>query len=222
MKSCPKCGAENRQNASECRLCATPLKEPVAVQPVIAVKEPGGQTICPACTAANEPEWIFCMQCGKRLPGHEPKSAAPVVPPPEASVTPQLSAGVKCGQCGEINSTTGFYCSACGALLSADSGEIKGPLRKAVVQLITEGGQVGEIHTIDRTETVIGRVDGDLIFPHDGYMSSRHARIVERDGRYILLDQSSRNGTFVRIKGEVELQPGDMFLVGKQLFRFEK
>jgi hypothetical protein len=214
MNSCPKCGAENRQNAKECRLCATPLEAAVVPSPV--VKESGGQMICPSCNAANEREWVFCMQCGKRLPGHEPKSAVAAIP------EPQPASGVKCKQCGELNSSTGFYCAACGALLAADSGEKAGPTRKPVIQLITEGGQVGEIHAIERAETVIGRVDGDLIFPHDGYMSGRHAVITERDGRYLLVDQSSRNGTFVRIKGEVELQPGDMFLVGKQLFRFEK
>jgi pSer/pThr/pTyr-binding forkhead associated (FHA) protein len=91
-----------------------------------------------------------------------------------------------------------------------------------VLQLITEGGQVGEIHKLDRPETFIGRVDGDVIFPHDGFMSSRHARVIERGGRYFLCDQNSRNGTFIRIDREAELKAGDMFLVGKQLFRFEK
>lgn len=217
MNTCPKCGAENRRHATECRLCATPLEAATAGQ-AGTVKEAAGQTLCPACNAANEPQWVFCMQCGKRLPGHEAKAPPPPSIEPAAEPEP---AGVKCKQCGEVNSTTGFYCSACGALLAGDVGEKAGLARKPVIQLITEGGQVGEVHPLDRTETVIGRVDGDLIFPHDGYMSGRHARIMERKGRYFLLDHSSRNGTFVRIKGEVELQPGDMFLVGKQLFRFE-
>jgi hypothetical protein len=36
-----------------------------------------------------------------------------------------------------------------------------------------------------------------------------------------LVDDDSRNGTFIRINGEVELKPGDMILIGRQLFRFE-
>ncbi|HXG66568.1 MAG TPA: FHA domain-containing protein, partial [Blastocatellia bacterium] len=62
----------------------------------------------------------------------------------------------------------------------------------------------------------------DLTFPHDVYLSGRHARVIERDGRYFLVDQNSRNGTFIRISKEVELKPGDIFLVGKQVFRFNK
>ena len=83
-----------------------------------------------------------------------------------------------------------------------------------------EGGQPGEIYQL-REDTVIGRSAGDIMFPHDGFMSGKHARVVQRGDTFVLTDEGSRNGTFVRIKGEVELKPGDMILVGKQLFRFE-
>jgi pSer/pThr/pTyr-binding forkhead associated (FHA) protein len=52
-------------------------------------------------------------------------------------------------------------------------------------------------------------------------MSGRHARIVRRGAAFVLSDEGSRNGTFVKIKADVELKNGDMILVGKQLFRFE-
>ena len=91
---------------------------------------------------------------------------------------------------------------------------------KAVIQMITEGGQVGEVYEIVGGELKIGRIEGDVKFPHDGFMSGQHARVVERDGRYFLVDEQSRNGTFIRIREEVELRPGDTFLVGKQVFKF--
>ena len=86
--------------------------------------------------------------------------------------------------------------------------------------LVMEGGQAGEVYELG-DDTVIGRSNGDIVFPHDGFMSGRHARIVRRGGSFVLADERSRNGTFVKISGEVELKPGDMILVGKQLFRFE-
>jgi hypothetical protein len=91
---------------------------------------------------------------------------------------------------------------------------------KAVIQMITEGGQVGDVYELNDGELKIGRVEGDVTFPHDGYMSSQHAKVVERGGRYFLVDEHSRNGTFIRIRHEVELTPGDTFLVGKQVFKF--
>jgi pSer/pThr/pTyr-binding forkhead associated (FHA) protein len=88
------------------------------------------------------------------------------------------------------------------------------------LHLVMEGGQPGEIYDL-AGDTVIGRNNGEITFPHDGFMSGRHARIERRGSSFILTDEGSRNGTFIKIKGEVELQPGDMILVGKQLFRFE-
>ena len=93
--------------------------------------------------------------------------------------------------------------------------------KRGKLHLIMEGGETGDTYDLRPSETVIGRVDGDIKFPHDGYMSGRHARIMQRNGRFYLIDNNSRNGTFVKIHQEVELNPGDVSLVGKQLFRFE-
>src|SRR5262245_26049434 len=99
MKTCPKCGAENRQTASECRLCATPLEGPgdllevrqdtgfqgtMPPDRIISGAEPAGQhapassyaghTLCPQCQAVNEPDWAFCQQCGSQLPARKSRS----------------------------------------------------------------------------------------------------------------------------------------------------
>jgi len=86
--------------------------------------------------------------------------------------------------------------------------------------LIVDDGKPGEEFELGG-ETVLGRVTGDITFPDDDYMSGRHARIIRKGNQYILTDEGSRNGTFIRIAGEVELKPGDMILVGKQLFLFD-
>jgi len=91
---------------------------------------------------------------------------------------------------------------------------------KARLHLIMEGGQQGEVYDL-KDDTMIGRTMGDISFPHDGFMSSKHARIARRGDKFVLTDEGSRNGTFIKIKSEVELKPGDMILIGKQLFRFE-
>jgi pSer/pThr/pTyr-binding forkhead associated (FHA) protein len=97
------------------------------------------------------------------------------------------------------------------------------PAQVAVIgrlHLVMEGGQPGEVYEL-RDDTVIGRNTGEINFPHDGFMSGRHARIIRQGNAFKLTDEGSRNGTFIKIRGEVELKPGDMILVGKQLFRFE-
>lgn len=316
MKTCPKCGVENIQTAASCYRCAAPLEGPddllgvradtpfgdrLPATVIISGKEPehqhgpssnyGGHVICPNCEVGNEPDWLFCQECGMRLPTPvEPPATviAPPVPehhrpdparialqqrPPELfetrssedldeikavsrrpvsreveNITPletsfppadsspmserkRMTTNIICITCGTIQSGEGFFCTSCGAKLSSmamkriKEREAEKPAEKPAapnLKLITEGGEVGDSFTLDRQKTTIGRSRADITFPHDGFMSGLHARIVERNGHYYLVDENSRNGTFIRILEAIELKPGDMLIVGKQVFKFEK
>ena len=50
-------------------------------------------------------------------------------------------------------------------------------------------------------------------------MSGEHARIVAQPGRFLLVDLKSRNGVYRKIRAELELQHGDEFFTGEQIFR---
>lgn len=150
-------------------------------------------------------------------------SEAPAKPAAEPA-SPAVS-GVFCTQCGQTNNSGAQYCASCGAPMTAALPQTMvmsspfAPVRGRL-SLVMEGGQEGASYDL-ADETVIGRASGEMTFPHDGFMSGRHARIVRRGASFVLTDEGSRNGTFIKIKDEVELKPGDMILVGKQLFRFE-
>jgi hypothetical protein len=139
--------------------------------------------------------------------------------PPSA----KIPGGVPCPQCGYQNAPGSGFCGGCGMPTQVASTIVMSSVQatpKGRLHLIMEGGQQGEVYEL-KDDTAIGRTMGDISFPHDGFMSSRHARIVRRDDSFVLVDEGSRNGTFIKIKNEVELKPGDMILIGKQLFRFE-
>ena len=68
-------------------------------------------------------------------------------------------------------------------------------------------------------EITIGRETGDIVFRDDGFVSGRHARLTKIEGRAVLKDLGSSNGTYIRIKGERTLLDGDLILMGQQLFR---
>jgi hypothetical protein len=195
----------------------------------------------PAAPAENLPKPVAPQ------PVAPPKPVAPPPPSPELITAPDMAAvpadygatiidtgsqlaaqlnsnEIACPKCAHKSAAGSLFCANCGAQISVSATVVMASMPaapKGRLHLVMEGGQPGEVYDL-KDETAIGRTLGDISFPHDGYMSSRHARIVRRGDDFVLLDEGSRNGTFIRIKNEIKLESGDMILIGKQLFRFEK
>jgi len=96
----------------------------------------------------------------------------------------------------------------------------KRPSSFRITQVLV-GGQDGMVHCARENQAVIGREECDLNFPEDIYMSGTHARVQMSGDQLMLTDDDSRNGTYLRIEGEQELQHGDYLFLGKQLLRVE-
>jgi len=82
-------------------------------------------------------------------------------------------------------------------------------------------------HKIDKKITTIGRMGGTNtdIRIVGSTVSSTHAQIEYRNGRFYLTDLRSRNGTYMsdgtkKIEGEVYLKDGDIIAFDKYKFRF--
>src|SRR5512144_1039407 len=90
--------------------------------------------------------------------------------------------------------------------------------------IFSEKGGAERRETFDRTEINVGRVQGnDLMLPK-GNVSKRHARLLYRDGRFIVTDLNSTNGTYVnrrRITQATIVREGDRIYVGDFVLRIE-
>ncbi len=86
---------------------------------------------------------------------------------------------------------------------------------------VLEGGKIGEIHLLTQAEVLIGREDGGVRFPEDGFISSRHCKLVNKGGDCFLIDLDSSNGTYLRIKGDHVLVNGDRIQIGNQVLRVD-
>jgi pSer/pThr/pTyr-binding forkhead associated (FHA) protein len=101
--------------------------------------------------------------------------------------------------------------------------------RYARLTLRTVEGVARDVFHLRKTETIIGRELGDIVFTDDPFLSRRHAAVRvyasasnERGPhRFTLADLGSSNGTFLQIREEVRLRHGTHFRVGQQLFRFD-
>jgi pSer/pThr/pTyr-binding forkhead associated (FHA) protein len=97
------------------------------------------------------------------------------------------------------------------------------PRRQSNLRIVQHlrGGDTGLSHRAMSDAVTIGREGNDIDFPDDPFISGHHARVAWSDGRLVLTDLSSRNGTFVRIAGERALEHGDYVFMGQQLLRVE-
>lgn len=147
---------------------------------------------------------------------------------------------IQCSHCNATNPAGVRFCVQCGgrlqspAISPATHIELKTrqppPPSEAsrqanpweiVLISINEDGSDGMVIRLEYLETTVGR-DGDTRFPTDAFLSPKHARLHIKDGKLFIEDLYSLNGTFLRLRDEVKLTPGDTFLAGRQVLRFER
>ena len=85
--------------------------------------------------------------------------------------------------------------------------------------VIHEKGGAERRETFETAELTVGRVQGNELMLPKGNVSKRHARLLYRDGRFIVTDLNSTNGTFVQLRGRAPVASGDILLVGRALLR---
>jgi pSer/pThr/pTyr-binding forkhead associated (FHA) protein len=87
----------------------------------------------------------------------------------------------------------------------------------------TVEGVTRDVFYLTRDDTIIGRESGDIVFTSDPFMSRRHVSIARdtRDGHFTLRDLGSSNGTYLAIRGEIELENADHVRIGQHLFRLD-
>ncbi len=88
------------------------------------------------------------------------------------------------------------------------------------IMVSEKGGDSNRIE-FDKPEVTIGRVQGNDIILPKGNVSKRHSRIVLKDGKFIIVDLKSTNGTYVNgrkitsplvVKGSDKIYIGDFIL----------
>ena len=131
----------------------------------------------------------------------------------ESCMTPVPSGHKFCGRCGApvpdnaMHFESHFY------------SDMQDP-DKARLILIRGDGMDGLSYHLKADQHLVGR-QGQVEFPEDVFVSPRHANFFYRDNRLVVRDEGSLNGVYFRVRGSVELTPGDTFLAGEQLFRLD-
>lgn len=119
------------------------------------------------------------------------------------------------------------FCGRCGAavppeILQARTqffGQLQAP-GKAKLILIRGEGVEGLSYQLNAEQHVVGK-SGQLVFPDDPFVSPKHANFFYRNSKLVVKDEGSVNGVYLRVRGAVDIAPGDFFLAGEQVFRVD-
>ncbi|MDA2962128.1 MAG: DUF3662 domain-containing protein [Actinomycetota bacterium] len=95
------------------------------------------------------------------------------------------------------------------------------PARAALGAIVQRDGTR---HPVGNTPLTMGRATNNNVQIADGQASRQHAEIRYENGRHIVADLNSTNGTLVndqRITGSQQLNHGDIITIGSTEFRYE-
>jgi len=87
--------------------------------------------------------------------------------------------------------------------------------------VVRPDGSPGQACVLEKPVTVLGRLEGDIVFPDDTLVSRRHARFTLSEEGVTVEDLKSANGVFWRLRDRHRLEDGDIILMGRQMFRFQ-
>ena len=169
---------------------------------------------CPSCQAPVTLGLPFCPSCGSRVMTAGPGPSCPHCGMPAAP-------GTKfCGACGKQFTQAPAPSSA--AKTAPPMAPPAPPPSNTRLLVVDEKGTVSAKHSLTQEETTVGRLEADIAFADDTFMSPLHAMITMKDGQLKVRDLGSRNGTWLFVEEPYKVTDGDLILVGSQVLRFRR
>ncbi|WP_117213393.1 FHA domain-containing protein FhaB/FipA [Allorhizocola rhizosphaerae] len=90
--------------------------------------------------------------------------------------------------------------------------------RAAHQLVVTAGALAGTKITLGEAPITIGRAEDSTLVITDDYASARHARLIPRDGQWVLEDLGSTNGTYLdrtKVSGPTPVPLGVPIRIGR-------
>ena len=234
--SCSKCGTANNAEANFCIQCRHPLssKEAVLSCPKGHRLDPSWKE-CPFCRdqhpktesrQAQVSHGTGAIPAGKNPRFHKQTLLESDLNPPERKTVPTSAprtAPRETAKRAETRSRQN-HPGRLTQLVTPNPGvPIRGEAPIAAVLATFTWHPSGRAFLIREGRTLIGTAEGAGIRLNDPQMSEKHAIIFAREGRVLIDDCLSTNGTYVNgrcIQEKMPLGHGDVIRTGKTLWRF--
>jgi len=180
---------------------------------VLGAALPAGKA-CPNCGALNPPAAKFCFECGTPFAR---KAAGPR--PPSIEVAAELPAETF------EDATMESSPVALGEPVPAESAAEPIPEEQpppfAAKLVLQNGSAEGTEFALGHLENSLGGSAAHIGLGDDPFIAPHAATLAFVDERLVLRDEGSANGVYVRVRESAALEPGDLFVAGERLLRYE-
>ena len=230
-KTCSNCGAANPPAAKFCFDCGTPFVKKSVPAPVAAPAAPEPPKAAPppplakpaARPAPPPPPSIqvdSSIQVEEELGAHAITDSTAESAPVSVEETPEeLPAEEAMAAEPEPEPTPEPEPEPVAELAEPIAEEQAPPF---AAQLVLEKGSAqGTAFALAHMQNTIGGAGAQVELPEDAFVAPHAATLLFAEDHLALRDEGSANGVFVKLRDPAELQPGDHFLAGERLFRFE-
>lgn len=239
---CPTCGVENEPKDAFCRMCGAALgSKPAAAQDLCRYcgkPVPEKDAFCPHCGRRHRQPHMPTPPGGMApvkpaAPAPLPSSRQPTANFSPPSSLPSMPASAPPPAAAPAPAFASFSAPLPApapapppAAAPASPGQLyfaappTASLREQGCTLrILQGHRSGEQFPFTKSIT-LGRHVGEILFPNDEYLDSRHLVVNTLPDGVILQDMNTVNGTYYLSPGDVEIAPGTFFLVDDNLFQY--
>jgi hypothetical protein len=173
------------------------------------------------------------------------EEAAEASEPPAAPV----HKGRACASCGVVNPAVARFCFGCGAPFperrtrerppqdepipedapqdeppaeaNAESVLEPQPPPFTVTVEVEKGHGQGATFTLQHSENTLGALGTSIELGDDLFVAPHAATLAFVDDRLVLRDEGSVNGVYVKLREPAALEPGDLFVAGEHLLRYD-
>lgn len=219
---CPECDAELPYGASECPVCHTKIE----IETIVEV-----EGVCADCGTEVSPGQKYCHECGAplKVKGNNAVASQPVQQPEPSARQPQPAvrqpepAQDVYGCREEKHAMTETDTAVSYEAEEKDDTVAAGPLASKMpeceLKMIDTSGEILSIISCVGDEVELYRGNTD---PANNTISrDMQARLTFSDGKWSIEDCSALRTTFIRPSRKMELQDGDVIVMGNREFIFK-
>lgn len=196
----------------------------------MGVAQVQGAKACPSCGYPVVDGFSICPSCGASMPNDKPveveERPAQLSKTVESKPEEGLDYVTTCDHCGKDISPTFQHCPYCGEKIHQKTvfvrhHKIDPPKPKCSLTIIPEEDEqiAANVNNYEGASVYLNR---DNTEPNNRSITSKkQAELISEDGKWYLVNHSELCTTSVEANRKIEIQSGDIIILGDRRFKFE-